>query len=90
MTTITMIGFTLQAFALYLAIILYAEANTAFNDVTFWRHSAIRQGAMTDAHNQAGMFRAYRHASEAYDRACGTVAMIVLTGLAGLVVAFIG
>jgi ATP-dependent helicase YprA (DUF1998 family) len=75
---------------LFLAFNLASEAGTAFNDVTFWRQSAIRQGAHRDPYSQAGMFRAYRHASEAYDRAYTSLVMVVLTGLAGLSVAFLG
>jgi len=90
MTTITMLGFTFQAFAFFLVIILASEANTAMNDVGYWRSVASRLSAMGDTYSKAAMFRAYRHADESFDAACGTVAMLLLTGFAGFVVAFIG
>jgi hypothetical protein len=79
----------MQLACLVLAFGLSTDARRALADVAFWRTCAVRAYYPEQA-QQARMFRSYRHAAQAYDQACASIGMMLLTGLAGLAVAFLG
>jgi hypothetical protein len=89
MTMILTFQATAQLACLYLAFALATDASRELEEVDYWRFCAVR-AYYPEATQQAGMFRAYGHATQAYDRACASIGMMLLTGLAGLAVAFLG